>query len=167
MKTSQEEKLKASSSWRRANANNSREKLGLQKEIGRLDRQFEREICQLKAAQNRFQLQYRRMSTPGKKSPLVLPPVKERDISREESDALLKVPKERSLSNSLTYLPPLTVESLSSSTLNVGTRARSISVDSVPNELRPKSDGAAKDDTRRRVSYDARSVTLRTRLQPL
>lgn len=167
MKTSQEEKLKASRSWRRANAHNSREKLGLQKEIGRLDRQFEREICQLKAAQNRFQLQYRRMSTPGKKSPLVLPPVKERDMSREESDALLKVPKERGLSNSLTYLPPLTVESLSSSTLNVGTRARSISVDSTTNELRPKSDGAvAKDDTKRRVSYDARIVT-RARLQPL
>ena len=163
METSQEEKLKASSSWKRANAHNSRVKLGLQKEIGRLDRQFEREICQLKAAQNRFELQYRRMSTPGKKSPLVLPPVKERDISHEESNTLLKVPKERSLSNSLTYLPPLPAESLYASTLKGVTRARSISVD----QLRPKSDGAvARDDTKRRASYDARSVT-RTRLQPL
>ena len=164
METSQEEKLKASSSWKRANAHNSRVKLGLQKEICRLDRQFEREICQLKAAQNRFEQHYRRMSTPGKKSPLVLPPVKEMDISHEESNALLKVPKERSLSNSLTYLPPLPAESLYTSTLKGVTRARSISVDSVP---RPKSDGAvAKDDTKRRASYDSRSVT-RTRLQPL
>ena len=137
----------------------------MEKEMSRLDRQFEREICQLKAAQNRFELQYRRMPTPGKKSPLVLPPVNERDISREESEALLKVPTERHLSNSLTSLPPLATDSFSTSSLSGVRRGRSVSVDSTPSELRPKSDGAvAKGDTKRRVSYDARSVT-RTRLQ--
>ena len=46
----------ASSSWRRANAYNSREEQSLQKEKHRLLKQFEAETGQLRAAQNRFEL---------------------------------------------------------------------------------------------------------------
>lgn len=62
MKTSlsKHEKMMASKSWRMANASNSREEQNLQKEKQRLMKQYEAETCQLKAAQNRFENQYRK-----------------------------------------------------------------------------------------------------------
>ena len=98
---SKEEKMLASSSWRRANAHNSREEQNLQKEKRRLSRQFEAEACQLKAAQNRFEQQYK----TARKTSLVLPPVHE-----ELSNARLELSKrsaEEKVSKSLPSLPRL------------------------------------------------------------
>ena len=128
MKTSlsKEEKLiLASSSWRRANAYNSREEQSLQKEKHRLLKQFEAETGQLKAAQNRFELQYK----TARKTSVTLPPL------REESSARLRLPK-RSVerrdsfgsSKSLPSLPSLE-DSLSTGTAT-DTRLRSRSVNS-------------------------------------
>lgn len=81
MKTSlsKHEKMMASKSWRMANASNSREEQNLQKEKQRLMKQYEAETCQLKAAQNRFENQYRKKSTTEKKTSLVLPPLQEKN----------------------------------------------------------------------------------------
>ena len=116
----------ASTSWRRANAYNSREEQSLQKEKRRLLKQFEAETGQLKAAQNRFELQYR----TGRKTSFTLPPL------REESSARSRLP-ERSVerrdslgtSKSLPSLPSL-VDSLSTGATS-DTRLRSRSVSSV------------------------------------
>lgn len=127
MKTSisKEEKMLASSSWRRAKAYNSREQQSLQKEKHRLLKQFEAETGQLKAAQNRFELQYK----TGRKTSITLPPL------REESSARLRLPK-RSVerrdslgsSKSLPSLPSLE-DSLSTEAAS-DTRLRSRSVSS-------------------------------------
>lgn len=181
MKTSagREEKLMASSSWRRANAHNSREEQNLQKEKCRLERQFEREICQLKAAKNRFELQRRKNSTtePRRKTSVVLPPVhEERDIGGEESDKFLKMPRDRRMSRSLTSLPPLTADVLAAAgNSNVGTRKRSKSVNSAASEPIPlnklgdgtgETDGDKHAEHRRSKSYSGLNVTS-MRLQPL
>ena len=128
MKTSlsKEEKMLASSSWRRANAYNSREEQSLEKEKRRLLKQFEAETGQLKAAQNRFELQYK----TGRKTSFTLPPL------REESSARLRLPK-RSVerrdslgsSKSLPSLPSL--EDSLSTVAASDTRLRSRSVSSV------------------------------------
>lgn len=127
MKTSlsKEEKMLASSSWRRANAHNSREEQSLQKEKRRLLRQFEAETCQLKAAQNRFELQYK----TGRKTSFTLPPL------REESSSRLRLPKRSGerrdsigSSKSLPSLPSL--EDSLSTVAASDTRLRSRSVSS-------------------------------------
>ena len=115
----------ASSSWRRANAYNSREEQSLQKEKRRLLKQFEAETGQLKAAQNRFELQYK----TGRKTSFTLPPL------REESSARLRLPN-RSVerrdsigsSKSLPSLPSL--EDSLSKVAASDTRIRSRSVSS-------------------------------------
>lgn len=169
MKTSAEEKLKASKSWRKANAYNTREDFHLQKEICRLDRQVEREICQLRAAQNRFNLHYRKKSNPEKKLPVVLPPVQEvRDICREENDELMARQRARRMSKSLTSLPPLATDPLFANTCNVGSRERSSSLNSAASDPSPtkcKND-VAKEPSHGRRSLAGLSVT-RTRLKPL
>ena len=116
----------ASTSWRRANAYNSREEQSLQKEKRRLLKQFEAETGQLKAAQNRFELQHR----TGRKTSFTLPPL------REESSARSRLPKrsvERTdslgTSKSLPSLPSL--EDSLSTVATRDTRLRSRSVSSV------------------------------------
>ena len=174
MKTSAEEKLMASRNWRRASAHNSRVEQSLQKEKCRLERQFDRDICQLKAAQNRFELQYRKTSTTERKTSLVLPPVHEdKDIGLEENNELLKkASRVRRMSKSLDSLPPLTSDSLTASKFNVGTRRRSSSVNSAQSDpvITFKSDitgeTGTKDAPRRRISYAGLSVANK-RLQQL
>lgn len=117
---SKEEKMLASSSWKRANAHNSREEQNLQKEKRRLLRQFEAEVCQLKAAQNRFEQQYK----TARKTSLVLPPVHE-----ELSNARLETSRrsaEKKVSTSLPSLPRLADSR--SSVRDDDTRTRSTSV---------------------------------------
>ena len=133
MTTSTEEKLLASKSWRRAKAHNSREELNLQKEKCRLERQVGREICQIKAAQNRFERQYyrtnsaieRKHSTTEKKRSLVLPPVKE---GNDENDRLPMFPRDRRMSKSLDSFPPLAKDPLSLTWSLTGAVKRTTSV---------------------------------------
>lgn len=158
MKTalSKEEKMMASVSWKRANAHNSREEQNLQKEKQRLMRQFEAETCQLRAAQNRFEMQYRKTSTTERKTSLVLPPLREEDSSRLE---LLKRRDEKrgsiGTSVSLPSLPRLT----NSSFVITGARPRSISVSSaadthsVASTARDSHKETAAVQHRRRKSY--------------
>lgn len=100
----------ASSSWKRANAHNSREEQNLQKEKRRLLRQFEADSCQLKAAQNRFELQYK----TGRKTSLVLPPLHEGGRGQLELSTRSSEKRRGSIgsSKSLPSLPRL-VDSLS------------------------------------------------------
>lgn len=120
---SKEEKLLASSSWRRANAHNSREEQNLQKEKLRLLKQFEAETYQLKAAQNRFEMQYK----SGRKTSLVLPPVHEEGSGRlQQSKRSGQKRGSIGSSKSLPSLPRL-ADSLSTGAGN-DTRIRSISV---------------------------------------
>lgn len=88
MKTSlsKNEKMMASKSWRKANAHNSREEHNLQREKQRLMKQFEAETCQLRAAQNRFENQYRKKSTTERKTTLVLPPLQDKNSHLKEKD---------------------------------------------------------------------------------
>lgn len=133
---STEEKLLASKSWRRARAHNSREEVNLQKEKCRLDRRVGREMCQLRAAQNRFELQYyrknsaieRKNSMMERTSSLVLPPV-----SEGNDRDLLKWPRERRMSKSLDSLPPIAMDSLSLPWSLNGALQRSNSVNSASN----------------------------------
>ena len=163
----------ASKSWRRANAHNSRSEQSLQKEKCRLERQFEREISQLRAAQNRFELQYKKNSTTERKTSLVLPPVHEGgDIGADENNNLPKRPRERRMSRSLDCLPPIAVDSMSEGTFKTSTRGRSVSLNNAPGDLALstcKSDKpfAAKEVPCRRRSYAGMSSTSSTRLQPL
>lgn len=127
MKTSlsKEEKMLASASWRRANADNSREEQSLQKEKRRLLKQFEAETGQLKAARNRFELQYK----AGRKTSFTLPPL------RDESSARLRLPKRsverRDSFGSSKSLPSLPSSEDSLSTVAASdTRLRSRSISS-------------------------------------
>ena len=147
MKTSlsKEEKMLASSSMRKANAYNSREEQSLQKEKRRLLRQFEAETGQLKAAQNRFELQYK----TGRKTSFTLPPL------QEESSTRLRLPKRSSerrdslgSSKSLPSLPSLE-DSLSTVAVS-DTRSRSRSVSSVA------------DSHHARAVYDRNNVAEKT-----
>ena len=136
MLRSTEEKLLASKSWRRARAHNSREEVNLQKEKCRLDRRVGREMCQLRAAQNRFELQYygknsaieRKNSMMERTSSLVLPPV-----SEGNDRDLLKLPRERRMSKSLDSLPPIAMDSPSLPWSLNGALKRSNSVNSASN----------------------------------
>lgn len=153
MKTSlsKEEKMLASSSWRRANAYNSREEQSLQKEKHRLLKQFEAQTGQLKAAQNRFELQYK----TGRKTSCTLPPL------REESNARLRLPK-RSVerrdsfgsSKSLPSLPSLE-DSLSTAAASDLTRLRSRSVSSAA-DFHPAGGAHDHDDVADKTSFSYR-----------
>lgn len=121
MKTSlsKQKKMLASSSWRSANANNTREEQNLQKEKRRLLKQFRAETCQLKAAQTRFELQYRKTSTTETKTSLVLPPLHEKGRGQflKTSDEM-----KSSIEKSLSSLPRL-ADSLSTETGTILTRS--------------------------------------------
>ena len=143
----------ASSSWRRANAYNSREEQGLQKEKHRLLKQFEAETGQLRAAQNRFELQYK----TGRKTSITLPPL------REESSTRLRLPK-RSLerrdslgsSKSLPSLPSLE-DSLSTAVAS-DTRLRSKSVSSAA-DFHPAAGVNNHDDVAEKIGFTYRRRT--------
>lgn len=150
---SKEEKMLASSSWRRANAHNSREEQNLQKEKLRLLKQFEAETCQLKAAQNRFEQQYK----SGRKTSLVLPPVHEEVSGRLQQSK--RSGERRGSIGSSTSLPslPRLADSLSTRA-SYDTRIRSISVGSVDSRTDVAEQTAIK-PRRRTKSYAGLSTT--------
>ena len=127
-------------------------------------------MCQLKAAQNRFELQFRKKVE--RKSSLLLPPVHEGgDIGIEESNEFLKRPKERRISRSLTSLPPLGAESTPLDTSNVNASERSSGLKRAPSDpvlLRCNSespgDKFSTEGPRRRRSYAGINVVTKATL---
>ena len=172
-KTSLERKLKASSRCKEVKAFNYREQFSLHREICRLDRQVEREICKLKAAQNRFELQYRKKIE--RKSSVVLPPLREgKDKSVEKDSGFLKRPTEILISRSVTSLPPLVSDTSFSSFSNGNARENSYNVKRAPSDptlSRDRSENSgvpfARDLPTRRISYAGMNVATKTRLQKL